>query len=207
MSRIVNTIKGNPRLKKFIHWLLIPKNQARPRLWVKWFVNPFYHNRGKGSVISGKARLDVIPFNHFELGKDSIIEDHVTINNGVGDVIIGDNTFIGIGNVIIGPAKIGNNIIIAQYVVLSGLNHEFESIKLPISKQPISKKEIIIEDDGWIGANVVITSGVKIGKHSVIAAGSIVTKDVPPYSVVAGNPARVIKTYDPNTNTWLKSNL
>jgi len=63
---------------------------------------------------------------------------------------------------------------------------------------------IIVEDDCWIGANVVAVAGVTISKHSIVAAGSIVTKNIPPYSVAVGNPARVIKTYNPETKTWEK---
>jgi acetyltransferase-like isoleucine patch superfamily enzyme len=204
MDQIFNLIRQNSKSKNLVHWLLIRTNQARPRLWVKWFLNPFYHKRGRRSLIRSTARLDVLPFNQFNLGKKSIIEDFCTINNGVGNVTIGENTLVGIGDVIIGPVEIGNNIIIAQYVVMSGLNHDFESLALPISQQPVSRKPIKIEDECWIGANVVITAGVHIGKHSVVAAGSIVTRDVPAYSVVAGNPARIIKQYDPGTQQWEK---
>jgi len=167
-------------------------------------LNPFFHNRGTGSIIRNTSRLDVLPFNKFDLGHNSTIEDFTTINNGVGDVFIGNNTLVGIGNVLIGPLTIGNNIIIAQYVVMSGLNHDYESIDVPISAQPINKRQITIDDDCWIGANVVITSGVKIGKHCVIAAGSIVTRDVPPFSIAAGNPARIIKRYNPEKKMWDK---
>jgi acetyltransferase-like isoleucine patch superfamily enzyme len=204
MDQFLNLIRRNTKFKSLVHWLLIRTNQARPRLWVKWFLNPFYHKRGKGSIIRATSRLDVLPYNQFNLGSKSIIEDFATINNGVGNVNIGDNTLIGIGDVIIGPAEIGNNIIIAQYVVISGLNHDFQSLELPISQQPVTKKTIKIDDECWIGANVVITSGVQIGKHSVVAAGSIVTRDVPPYSVVAGNPARVIKQYNIHEAVWEK---
>jgi acetyltransferase-like isoleucine patch superfamily enzyme len=61
---------------------------------------------------------------------------------------------------------------------------------------------ITIQDEVWIGANAVILAGVCIGKHSVIAAGSIVTKDVPPYTVAGGNPARVLKSFNPETKQW-----
>jgi len=184
--------------------MLIPTNEARPRLWVKWFLNPFIHTRGKGSVIRTSARMDLLPFNNFALGSNSFIEDFSTINNGVGDVAIGNNTLVGIGNVVIGPVNIGNNIIIAQYVVISGLNHNYESIDIPISDQAINKKRISIDDDCWIGANVVITAGVNIGKHSVVAAGSVVTKNIPPFSVAAGNPAKVIKQYDKTAGEWVR---
>ncbi|MGZ4068490.1 MAG: acyltransferase [Bacteroidia bacterium] len=197
-------IKGNNKLKRFVHWTLVPKHEARPRKWVEWFVNPFYHRKGRFSVIRRRTRIDVLPFNRFELGDYSIVEDFSTINNGVGDVIIGNNTLIGMGNVIIGPVTIGNEVIFAQNVVLSGLNHNYENIHLPIQKQNVSTAPIVVNDECWIGANVVVTAGVVIGKHCVIAAGSIVTKDVPPYSVVVGNPARVIKRFDFETNKWAR---
>jgi len=65
-------------------------------------------------------------------------------------------------------------------------------------------KQISIADDVWIGANCVVTAGVTIGKHAVIGAGSVVTKDIPPFSVAVGNPARVIKKYNSETNSWEK---
>jgi len=201
-----STIKENPTLKKFIHRLLIPKNEARPRLWVKWFVNPFIHKRGKGSKIRRNLRLDVLPFNKFELGDYSTIEDFSTINNGVGNVIIGKNTLIGMGNTIIGPITIGNDVIFAQNIVASALNHEYRDIKIPIHSQPILTAAIVIEDECWIAANAVITAGVTIGKHSVIAAGAVVTKNIPPYSIAVGNPAKVIKQYNFIRNDWERIN-
>jgi len=201
---IKDTIKGSPGLKNFVHWMLVPTNQARPRLWVKWFVNPFVHKRGSGSAIKWHTRIDVLPFNKFNLGKKSVIEDFSTINNGVGDVIIGDNTLIGMSNVLIGPVTIGNNVIFAQNIVASALNHEYADINIPIRDQKVNVTPIIIEDDCWIAANAVITAGVTIGKHSVVAGGAVVTKSVPPYTVVAGNPARPIKKYDFDTASWVR---
>jgi acetyltransferase-like isoleucine patch superfamily enzyme len=195
-------INSNPALKKLVHWMLIPTGEARPRLWVKLLVNPFVHKRGKGSKI-GRARLDVLPFNKFDLGSKSTIEDRCSINNGVGDVFIGDNTLIGVGNVIIGPVTIGNHVIFAPNIVASGLNHEYRDINTPISLQKTIVSRITVEDDCWIAANSVITAGVTIGKHSVVAAGAVVTKSIPPYSIAAGNPAKVIKQYDFTTNEWV----
>ena len=197
-------IKSNESIKKWVHWsILIPK-QTRPRLWIKWFVNPFYHKKGKGSRIRPRTRMDVVPWNKFELGIDSTIEDFSAINNGVGPVIIGDRTKIGLSNTIIGPVTIGNDVRLAQNITLSGLNHNYEDVSLPIHVQGVSTAPIIVEDDCWIGANVVAVAGVTIGKHSIVAAGSIVTKNIPPFSVAVGNPARVIKTYNFETKTWEK---
>jgi acetyltransferase-like isoleucine patch superfamily enzyme len=68
----------------------------------------------------------------------------------------------------------------------------------------VTTKVITISDDVWIGANSVITAGVTVGKHSVIGAGSVVTKDIPAYAVAAGNPAKVLKKYNFDTEAWEK---
>jgi acetyltransferase-like isoleucine patch superfamily enzyme len=203
---VSDQIKSNPRLKKFFHWLLIPTNQARPRLWVRVILNRFYHQRGKNVVIRRWVRMDVVPFNHFSIGDNSMIEDFTTVNNGVGDVLVGKNSLIGLGNVIIGPVTIGDNVILAQNIVASGLNHNYSDTTQPIHQQGVSVAPIVIEDDCWIGANTVITAGVTIGRHCVIAAGAVVTKNIPPYAVAVGNPARVIKQYDQSRNEWVKTN-
>ena len=199
---IIERIKANPKLKSLVLRAMMPKNQSRPRLWVKIFLNPFKHTKGKNSRICRFTRMDVMPFNNFVLGNDSTIEDFTTINNGVGDVLIGDRVRIGMSNVLIGPVTIGNDVMLAQNIVLSGLNHGYEDINIVPHKQPVTKKKITLEDEVWIGANSVVVAGVTIGKHSVIAAGSVVTKNIPPYSVAVGNPARVIKQYNPQTAIW-----
>lgn len=195
-------IKSNPSLKKLVHRLLIPKGEARPRFWVRLFLNPFIHSRGKGSTIRRRTRIDVLPFNKFGLGARSTIEDFSTINNGVGDVFIGNDTLIGMGNVIIGPVTIGNDVIFAQNIVASGLNHEYRETTIPIHRQNVTTARITVEDECWIAANVVLTAGVTIGRHSVVAAGSVVTKDIPPYTIAAGNPAKPIKAYNTATKEW-----
>lgn len=203
---LISAIKSNQKFKDIILFLIIPLNEYRPRLWVRLFVNPFKHVRGKGSIIRWRTRLDVFPFNEFKLGAGSVIEDFSTINNGVGDVIIGNKTFIGMSNVIIGPVTIGDNVIFAQNIVVSGLNHGYENVNMPPYLQKTSCKPIFIGDGVWIGANCVITAGTTIGKHCVIGAGSVVTKDVPDYSVAVGNPAKVIKAYNSTSAKWERVN-
>ena len=202
---IKEKIKNNNRIKKLVHWMLIPKNQAKPRLWVRWFVNPFYHKKGKGATICRRTRMDVLPWNGFELGSNSTIEDFSTINNGVGPVKIGDRTRIGLGNTIIGPVTIGNDVRLAQNIVLSGLNHNYEDVSQPIHAQGVSTATSVVKEETWIGANAVVVAGVTIGKHCIIAGGSVVTKDIPDYSVAVGNPARVVKTYNHDTGEWEKA--
>ncbi|UUX35071.1 DapH/DapD/GlmU-related protein [Fundicoccus culcitae] len=88
-----------------------------------------------------------------------------------------------------GGIKIGNNALIGHQVVLATLDHDLE----PSKRGNLHPAPIVIEEDVWIGANATILKGVTIGKGSVVAAGCVVNKDVPPYSVVGGIPARVIK--------------
>lgn len=197
-------IENNPGYKNFVLHLLMPHGSARPRWWVRNFLNPFFHKKGKGAIIRRRTRIDVLPFRNFIVGEKSIIEDFTCINNGMGDIIIGKNCMVGIGNVLTGPVTIGNNVILAQHVGVSGLNHGYTDINIPIRNQKCNVAEVRIEDDCWIGTNVVITSGVTIGKHSVVAGGSVVTKDVPSYSIVAGNPAKIIKQYNPDSEEWEK---
>jgi acetyltransferase-like isoleucine patch superfamily enzyme len=133
--------------------------------------------------------MDTPPYRRFSLGYKSVIESFSCINNAVGDVIIGDHTRVGMHNTIIGPVTIGNHVNLAQGIVVTALNHNFNDTKKPIDEQGISTKEVVIEDDVWIGANAVILPGVRIGRHSVVAAGSVVTRDVPSGVLVAGTPA------------------
>lgn len=174
----------------------------RPRWWVRLFVNPFVHKRGKGSIIRRRTRLDVLPYRKFSIGEGAIIEDFSTINNGMGDVTIGSRSIIGIGNVIIGPVEIGNNVIFAQHVGILAMNHGYSNINIPIRDQKCTAALIRIEDNCWIGTNAIVVSGVTIGRHSVVAAGSVVTKDIPPYTIAAGNPARIIRRYNESAGTW-----
>ena len=201
---IISIIKSNSTVKKLAHWLLIPSREHRPRLWVKMILNPFFHKRGRNSIIRYRTRMDVLPFNKFYLGENSVIEDFCTVNNGVGDVYIGHRSLIGMGNVIIGPVSIGNDVILAQNIVISGLNHGYEDVNIPPSLQKTITKKIVLEDSIWIGANAVITAGVTIGKHSVIGAGSVVTKNIPSFCVAVGNPAKIIKRYDEVSASWKK---
>jgi acetyltransferase-like isoleucine patch superfamily enzyme len=137
--------------------------------------------------------MDTPPYRKFSLGDYSVIESFACVNNAVGDVIIGNYTRIGLHNTIIGPVTIGNHVNLAQGITVTALNHNFEDLSKKIDEQGISTKPVTVEDDIWIGANAVILPGVTIGHHSVVAAGSVVTKDVPPHSLVAGVPAKIIK--------------
>ena len=185
-------LKNNPKFKKFIDWVIMNQVETRPR-WFMRLLAPLYQHRGKHSVIHRSARMDTPPYRLFSLGNYSVIESFACINNAVGDVIIGDHTRIGLHNTIIGPVDIGNHVNLAQGITVTALNHNFCDTNKRIDEQGVSTNPVTIEDDVWIGANAVILPGVTIGEHCVVAASAVVTKDVPPHSLVAGVPAKVIK--------------
>jgi acetyltransferase-like isoleucine patch superfamily enzyme len=197
-------IKQNQSLRDFVMWTISPRRRPRPRFWIKIFVNPFMHKKGKGSLIRRPSRMDLFPYKKFELGRYSTVESYCVINNGAGDVIIGDRVRVGIGSVIIGPVTMRNGSGLGQHVFLSGFNHGFSDGDKNSSEQELDMRPTIIEEEAHIGANSVVVPGITIGRRSQIGAGSVVTKDVPPFSVVVGNPAKVIKKYDDELKKWIR---
>ena len=189
---IRNNLKSSPRLKKFLDNLIMNQRDARPRWYIR-LLAPFYQHRGRGSKIYCSVRMDTPPYRQFSLGKRSVVESFCCINNAVGDVLIGDNTRIGIHCTVIGPVTIGSHVNLAQGITVTALNHNFEDTTKRIDEQGVSTRPVVIGDDVWIGANAVILPGVTIGHHSVVAAGAVVTKDVPSNTVVGGVPAKEIK--------------
>jgi acetyltransferase-like isoleucine patch superfamily enzyme len=122
------------------------------------------------------------------IGKQSIIWCGNKFND-VSSLEIGSNVIVGPSNVFLirGGLVIGNNVNLSGFSFFISQSHDVND---PYGHTTLSK--IVIEDDVWIATNSTILSGVRVGRGAVVAAGSIVTRDVPPYSVVAGNPARTI---------------
>lgn len=109
-------------------------------------------------------------------------------------VSLDDNSGIGVNALISNHVTIGKNVMMGPDCMIFTSNHVFKDIEIPMCQQGFSKPEsVVIEDDVWIGARVVILPGVRVGKGSVIGAGSVVTKEIPPYTVVGGNPAHILK--------------
>lgn len=129
------------------------------------------------------------------LKKQSYIKSY-TIIQGSGYFELGENSYISSFCVIGVNEKIivGRNVMIADSVSLRDTDHSFDEIEIPMIKQGVKTAAINIEDDVWISHGAVITKGVTVGKGSIIAANAVVTKDIPPYSIAAGVPARIIKS-------------
>lgn len=131
------------------------------------------------------------------IGKHAIIRPTNIYGSAIGEGLkIGNNSSIGPYSYIgcSGYIEIGNNVMMSPRVSIYAENHLFDRPDLSIKEQGVKREFVKIEDDCWIAANTVILAGVTIGRGSVIAAGSVVTKDVPPYSVAGGVPAKVIKS-------------
>lgn len=127
------------------------------------------------------------------MGKNVNIEHGAFFASGK-DISIGDNSGLGLNCRVAGPLSIGNDVMMAPNVSIYTQNHETENIYRPMRLQTAEKKKVTIGNDVWIGANAIILPGVTVGDGAIIAAGAVVTKDVPDFAVVGGNPAKIIKT-------------
>ncbi|OGS22594.1 MAG: hypothetical protein A2252_03175 [Elusimicrobia bacterium RIFOXYA2_FULL_39_19] len=174
---------------------------------------------GKGIMYYGNMNL-ICPVN-IELGNKIVIEKNVSFESGKKGkgIKIGNNTWIRqgcifftgdfetskifIGNDVYinnhccfygcGEITIGNNVLIAPGVIVTSYQHNYENKNKLIIEQNAKMEKVIIEDDVWIGSNAVVCPGVTIGKGSVIGAGAVIVKSIPPYSIAVGVPAKVIK--------------
>ena len=113
-----------------------------------------------------------------------------------GDIVIGDNATISFNCVIFSSnfVQIGKDIQIAAYSFLNGGTHSFDRTDIPVLKQERSGRGIILGDNVWLGANAKVLDGVSIGRDAIVGAGAVVNKDVPPFSIVGGVPAKIIRS-------------
>jgi len=117
------------------------------------------------------------------------------------DVHIGNYNIIGVRKSVI----LEENVMLGPWVIIVDHSHQYEDVEIPIKSQAITEGgPVRLEKDCWVGANVFIFPNVKIGRHAVIGAHSVVNRDIPPYSVAVGSPARVIKRYDFNLKEWVR---
>lgn len=168
--------------------------------------------------ISPKAQI-ACPERHF--GSDCFIDDFVTITSGTsgGSVILDKEVYIYRGTIVevnrgarvvvgegthiqancvlnglVGDIRIGRNVMIAPHCGFFSYQHKIDDLSRPMCEQEvISKGDIVIEDDVWLGMGAKVMDGVCIGRGSVIGAGAVVTSDIPPYSITLGVPARVVR--------------
>lgn len=175
--------------------------------------NTFYWKKrfkefGRNSRIAYPALLQNTQF--IEIGYNTTILSNARIQNfypKAGETIIkiGSGCFIGFNTSLLNASRIeiGDNVLFASNVLITSENHGMDpENSIPYMDQTLSSKPVIIEDGCWIGEKVCIMPGVTIGSKSIIGAGSIVTKSIPPYCIAVGNPAKVIKKYNFKSHKW-----
>ncbi len=167
---------------------------------------PAHLHLGKDTIIEDGAEINCLSQqgiqigNRVSIGKYAIIRPSNLYGGAIGEgLVIGDHSNIGPYSYMgcSGKITIGNHVMMGPRVSIYAENHVFDNPAILMKDQGVEKKEVIIEDDCWLAANSIILAGVTIGKGSVVAAGSVVTDDVAPYSVVAGVPAKFIKSRKP----------
>lgn len=132
------------------------------------------------------------------------------INQAVDSCIIIGNNFHATRNLCIqscGKLIIGNDVLIASDVFICNYDHGMDNLTESYLNNGLTIGSVIIEDGVWIGEKAIVLKNVTIGEHSIVGAGAVVTKSVPPYSLVVGNPARVIKKYNLFTQQWENANV
>ena len=160
---------------------------ARRQAFVRWPVH--------GNV------LEALREGRLEIGPHTLFEPGVWITTGDGGrVRIGEGTFLNL-NVMVASVElveIGSHCMFANGCFVTDGNHRFDDLERPVTWQGFTTKgPTRVGDNVWCGAHVVITSGVTVGDRCVIGANSVVTEDLPPYSIAAGVPARVLRSFGP----------
>lgn len=146
-----------------------------------------------GYRLGYKMRQILVKRIFLKCGKNIIIKRNAYFGRGEG-IIIGDYSQLGEDCVVPKGLIMGRDVIMGPQVIIWGISHEFGRVDIPIRLQgETDESPPVIGDDVWIGARVIIMPGVRIGSHSIIGASSVVTRDVPPYAIVAGVPAKVIR--------------
>lgn len=149
-----------------------------------------------GHLFDVYADVEITALRNLSIGDGSCIEARCTLLCANGPLTLGRNCYLN-KNVRLGsggdaPFTMGDNVMVGPNVVMDTSQHNKDRTDIPMKLQGLTYAPIVIADDVWIGANAVVTSGVTIGRGSIVGAGAVVTKDVAPYSIVGGVPARVI---------------
>ena len=149
---------------------------------------------GENCFISTDAHI----YTHrFSIGRNSYIAAGAILR---GDIKIGSNSTVNPFAHLAGTVVIGDGVRISGLVAIYGFNHGFDRLDIPIYQQETTSRGVVINDGTWIGTHVAIIDGIEVGAHCILAAGSVITKNVPDYAIVGGNPARVLRNRRDTSN-------
>ena len=184
---------------KVAFWASIGPTDSRGRKFASF---------GEGSLIMWRPTT-IFNEHYISIGRETLIGPDVALSAGMVPgqecisspvVRIGDRCLIGRGSGIVGhfSIEIGDDVWTGHHVYITDQNHGYEDVTLPISRQSQPERPVRIGDGSWLGHGAVVLPGVTIGRHVVIGANSVVTRDIPDFSVAVGSPARVIRRHDPD---------
>jgi acetyltransferase-like isoleucine patch superfamily enzyme len=149
----------------------------------------------RGVIIDGLSRNGIEFGDNVMIGPYTVIRASMLSNLGAG-VKMGSNSAVDAYSCLgaTGPITIGENVIMGQHISFHAENHNYERVDIPIKHQGTRRIGIVIEEDCWVGSNTTFLDGAHVGRGCVIAAGSLVRGEIPAYSIVAGAPARVLRS-------------
>lgn len=182
-------------------WDEVDRDRAENEPWSVLYDEPDESRRARTAELDARPGYSVaatallaeearIVASTFSIGAFSYVAAGCLVR---GEVVVGTNASLNAGVTTIGRVRIGDGVRIASGTKLVGENHGIDDLSTPIWLQPLTSLGVVVGDDVWIGANVVVVDGVTVGDHSVVAAGAVVTHDVPAWSVAGGVPARVLR--------------
>jgi len=182
-------------LRRLVAWARLKRHQWQVLRWVRTL-------NAEGSHIDESLSFDgrfggIV---RVKAGQDLIIEREVTIwisqwPEAEPELILGTGTFIG-RNTFIGvyvPVRIGKDVLVGAYSYIASSNHSFSRRDIPIAAQGFEGAPVVLEDGVWLGTHVVILPGVTIGRGAIVAAGAVVNRNIPPWEIWGGVPARFLK--------------
>jgi acetyltransferase-like isoleucine patch superfamily enzyme len=189
-----------PGARMLWHRVVTSMYYGRGRLpWVR--VSLFFAFLRRGAYVRrplhGNAH-QMLRQGRLEIGRGTVLESGVTVQSAAGRVRLGQRVYLSRGVTVgaVDRVDIGDFALIGPGCYITDADHRFGDPLVPVPDQGMSVKgPTVIEDNVWLGANVVVTSGVRIGRHSVIGANSVVTTDIGEFSVAAGIPARVVASH------------
>lgn len=159
-------------------------------------------NLEEGCFINGHSRRGIVFGDRVTVGREAVVAPSGLLGGPPGEGLrLGDRSNLGAWAYVgcSGFVNIGSDVLMGPRVSLLAEDHNLGAIDEPIRAQGVTRKPITVEDDCWIGAGATVVGGVTVGRGSVVAAGAVVTADVAPYSVVAGVPAKLVRSRRPHT--------
>ena len=199
MSKYLN--KVNVRIRGLYRKISVNISFLFTKRRINWSSKLHIHTGGEidighGSTLQEQTAVEVFDCGQISIGsRTSICRGSILFVLDDAHFSIGNNSYVGEYNNIrcTSEIRIGNNVRISQFITITDGQYNFSNKNQLIGDQGYKKDKVIIGDDVWVGSNSIILPGVKIGKGVVVGAGSVVTKDIPDYAVVVGNPAKVIR--------------